>query len=250
KAAIREGFVGCGDLLGKKFANKVGGNTKVQQDNAWMKITQAVNAVGRAFRTVDEMVSCAKAVVAKENANARQTGGGKPMPIPDDTTLAIIQDMKGTPAFSGIPGSSASESAIVAVNRQDEPQKDPFNLLGFDALTGSPSRTWSMFEVACSSGEADLDDIEGTETKVDIREDTKDMPFCDMFANSCTKEPSSTGKRKAGPNVEFKTKSKKPRTLKEVQTTYYVEATAAKKSEKKFFDAATTVLTLLSKKYL
>ncbi|XP_052820313.1 uncharacterized protein LOC128246163 [Mya arenaria] len=159
KAAIREGFVGCGDLLGKKFANKVGGNTKVQQDNAWMKITQAVNAVGRAFRTVDEvkekhrkMVSCAKAVVAKENANARQTGGGKPMPIPDDTTLAIIQDMKGTPAFSGIPGSSASESAIVAVNRQDEPQKDPFNLLGFDALTGSPSRTWSMFEVACSSG--------------------------------------------------------------------------------------------------
>ncbi|WAR09503.1 hypothetical protein MAR_034579 [Mya arenaria] len=112
------------------------------------------------------MVSCAKAVVAKENANARQTGGGKPMPIPDDTTLAIIQDMKGTPAFSGIPGSSASESAIVAVNRQDEPQKDPFNLLGFDALTGSPSRTWSMFEVACSSGEADLDDIEGTETKI------------------------------------------------------------------------------------
>ncbi|WAR21001.1 hypothetical protein MAR_014975 [Mya arenaria] len=84
----------------------------------------------------------------------------------------------------------------LAVNRQDEPQKDPFNLLGFDALTGSPSRTWSMFEVACSSGEADLDDIEGTETKVDIREDTKDMPFCDMFANSCTKEPSSTGKRK------------------------------------------------------
>ncbi|WAR15081.1 hypothetical protein MAR_005186 [Mya arenaria] len=131
-----------------------------------------------------KMVSCAKAVVAKENANARQTGGGKPMPIPDDTTLAIIQDMKGTPAFSGIPGSSASESAIVAVNRQDEPQKDPFNLLGFD-------------------GEADLDDIEGTETKVDIREDTKDMPFCDMFANSCTKEPSSTGKRKVTENSKM-----------------------------------------------
>ncbi|WAR16457.1 hypothetical protein MAR_031051 [Mya arenaria] len=55
-----------------------------------MKITQAVNAVGRAFCTVDEMVSCAKAVVAKENANARQTGGGKPLPVPDDTTLAII----------------------------------------------------------------------------------------------------------------------------------------------------------------
>ncbi|WAR17521.1 hypothetical protein MAR_032115 [Mya arenaria] len=59
-----------------------------------------------------KMVICAKAVVAKENANARQTGGGKPLPVPDDTTLAIIQDMKGTPAFSGIPGSSASESAI------------------------------------------------------------------------------------------------------------------------------------------
>ncbi|WAR13914.1 hypothetical protein MAR_004019 [Mya arenaria] len=79
-----------------------------------------------------------------------------------------------------------------------------------------------MFEVTCSSGEADLDEIEGTETKVDIREDTKDMPFCDM----------------------------KPRTLKEVQTAYYVEATAAKKSEKKFFDAATTVLTLMSENYL
>ncbi|XP_052764450.1 uncharacterized protein LOC128206184 [Mya arenaria] len=154
--------------------------------------------------------------------------------------------MKGTPAFSGIPESSASELAIVAVNRQDEPQKDPFSLLGFDALTGSPSRTWSMFEVACSSGEADLEDIEGSETKVDIREDTKDMPLCDMFANSCIKEPSSTWKRKAHPNVEFKSKSKKPRTSKEVQTAYYVEATAAKK----FFDAATTLLTLLSEKYL
>ncbi|WAR06453.1 hypothetical protein MAR_021822 [Mya arenaria] len=178
------------------------------------------------------MVSCAKAVVAKENANARQTGGG----------------YEGDACLQRHP--RVISIGVVAVNRQDEPQKDPFNLLGFDALTGSPSRTWIMFEVACSSGEAGLEDIEATETKVDIREDTKDMPFCDMFANSCIKEPSSTGNRKAGPNVEFKTKSKKPRTLKEVQTTYYVEATAAKKSEKKFFDAATTVLTLLSEKYL
>ncbi|WAR17994.1 hypothetical protein MAR_032588 [Mya arenaria] len=196
KAAIREGFVGFGDLLGKIFANKVGGNTKVQQDNAWMKITQAVNAVGRAFRTVDEVKAVPRVSLPKKMPTPGRLVGVSHLPVPDDTTLAIIQDMKGTPAFSGIPGSSASESAIVAVNRQDEPQKDPFNLLGFDALTGSPSRTWSMFEVACSSGEAGLDDIEGTETKVDSREYTKDMPFCDMFANSCIKEPSSTGKRK------------------------------------------------------
>ncbi|WAR18185.1 HARB1-like protein [Mya arenaria] len=228
--------------------------------------------------------------------------------------------MKGTPAFSVIPGSSASESAIV--------DEDPFNLLGFDGkyfrekqssvsssaitATTSPtvrisdrdasssphsyvalnspsgtfptltlfgqvrrmhsirlagfghivvcttsvrcsydsidwqSRAWGMYEVAC---EAEVDEIEGIETQVNIPEYTKDMPFCDIFSNSCIREPTSTGKRK-GNKLNVNGIVIKPRTLKEVQTAYYVESTAAKKSVKKFFDAATYVLTLLSEKFL
>ncbi|KAH3772357.1 hypothetical protein DPMN_173694 [Dreissena polymorpha] len=47
-----------------------------------------------------------------ERKNARQTGGGHPIKAPDTVTMSIIETMKDTPSFSGIPGASTSETTI------------------------------------------------------------------------------------------------------------------------------------------
>ncbi|KAH3797450.1 hypothetical protein DPMN_151031 [Dreissena polymorpha] len=47
-----------------------------------------------------------------ERKNARQTGGGHPMKAADTVTMSIIETMKDTPSFSGIPGASQSETTI------------------------------------------------------------------------------------------------------------------------------------------
>ncbi|KAH3791840.1 hypothetical protein DPMN_145330 [Dreissena polymorpha] len=58
------------------------------------------------------MVSKARALLTMEQKNARQTGGGHPMKAPDTVTMSIIETMKDTPSFIGIPGASTSETTI------------------------------------------------------------------------------------------------------------------------------------------
>jgi len=61
KAAIHEHVSLYKSLLGKKHVsgtkNKI---TKKMQDEAWRKVTDSVNAIGRALRTVDEVKGTVK----------------------------------------------------------------------------------------------------------------------------------------------------------------------------------------------
>jgi len=54
-AAIYEKLNVNKHILGKKHVSKKNANTRKIQNEAWQKITNKVNAVGRALRTVDEV---------------------------------------------------------------------------------------------------------------------------------------------------------------------------------------------------
>ncbi|KAH3812823.1 hypothetical protein DPMN_141264 [Dreissena polymorpha] len=58
------------------------------------------------------MVGKARESLTMEQKNARQTGGGHPMKAADTVTMSIIETMKDTTSFSGIPGASQSETTI------------------------------------------------------------------------------------------------------------------------------------------
>ncbi|KAH3705376.1 hypothetical protein DPMN_080446 [Dreissena polymorpha] len=58
------------------------------------------------------MVGKARESVTLERKNTRKTGGGQPMKAPDTVTMSIIDTMKDTPSFSGIPVASALETTI------------------------------------------------------------------------------------------------------------------------------------------
>jgi hypothetical protein len=59
-----------------------------------------------------KMVGKARESLTMERKKARQTGGGHPMKAADTVTMSIIETMKDTPSFSGIPGASQSETTI------------------------------------------------------------------------------------------------------------------------------------------
>ncbi|KAH3778943.1 hypothetical protein DPMN_180422 [Dreissena polymorpha] len=58
------------------------------------------------------MVGKARESVTLERKKALKTGCGQPMKAPDTVTMSIIDTMKETPSFRGIPGASASETTI------------------------------------------------------------------------------------------------------------------------------------------
>ena len=79
----------------------------------WEEITQAVNAVGTAKRTVTEVKDKWKnlhSIATKEFAEFKRetkitgAGGGRPPKSPSVASKEIIEVLEDTPAFSGLIG--------------------------------------------------------------------------------------------------------------------------------------------------
>ena len=96
------------DLIQSKLTNAV---TNKKKQMLWEEITQAVNAVGTAKRTVTEVKdkwknlhSIAKKEFAEFKRETKITGGGRPPKLPSAASKEIIEVLEDTPAFSGLIG--------------------------------------------------------------------------------------------------------------------------------------------------
>ena len=96
------------DLIQSKLTNAV---TNKKKQMLWEEITQAVNAVGTAKRTVTEVKdkwknlhSIDKKEFAEFKRETKITGGGRAPKSPSVTSKEIIEVLEDTPAFSGLIG--------------------------------------------------------------------------------------------------------------------------------------------------
>ena len=96
------------DLIQSKLTNAV---TNKKKQMLWEEITQAVNAVGTAKRTVTEvkdkwknLPSIAKKEFAEFKREINVTGGVRPPKSPSAASREIIEVLEDTPAFSGLIG--------------------------------------------------------------------------------------------------------------------------------------------------
>ena len=96
------------DLIQSKLTNAV---TNKKKQMLWEEITQAVNAVGTAKRTVTEVKdkwknlhSIAKKEFAEFKRETKITGGGRAPKSPSVASKEIIEVLEDTPAFSGLIG--------------------------------------------------------------------------------------------------------------------------------------------------
>ncbi|XP_062620665.1 nuclear apoptosis-inducing factor 1-like [Saccostrea cucullata] len=95
-------------ILESKHSNTV---TNQKKQSVWKSITEKVNAVGTAHRTVTEvkdkwrnMCRDAKQKFAEHKRESKKTGGGPP-PTPLSQTVSDIVDLyKDSSSFVGIPG--------------------------------------------------------------------------------------------------------------------------------------------------
>ena len=96
------------DLTRCKFSNNI---TNGKKNAAWLEITEAVNAVGVAYRTVQEvrdkwknLTSTAKKEFSDFGKEQRKTGGGPAPKKPSNATAKIIEIFKETPSLTGLSG--------------------------------------------------------------------------------------------------------------------------------------------------
>lgn len=96
------------DLIQSKFTNAV---TNKKKQMLWEEITQAVNAVGTAKRTVTEVKdkwknlhSIAKKEFAEFKREIKVTGGCRPPKSPSAASRELIEVLEDMPAFSGLIG--------------------------------------------------------------------------------------------------------------------------------------------------
>ena len=96
------------DLIRSKFSNNV---TNAKKNAAWLEITEAVNAVGVAYCTVQEvrdkwknLTSTAKKEFSDFGKEQRKTGGAPVPKKPSNATAKIIEIFKETPSFDGLSG--------------------------------------------------------------------------------------------------------------------------------------------------
>ena len=94
-------------LIRSKFSN----NVTNAKNAAWLEITEAVNAVGVAYRTVQEvrdkwknLTSTAKKDFSDFGKEQRKTGGAPAPKKPSNATAKIIEIFKETPSFDGLSG--------------------------------------------------------------------------------------------------------------------------------------------------
>ena len=96
------------DLVRSKFYYNV---TNANNNAAWLEITEAVTAVGVAYRTVQEvrdkwksLASTAKKEFSDFGKEQRKTGGGPAPKKPSNATAKIVEIFKETPLFTGLLG--------------------------------------------------------------------------------------------------------------------------------------------------
>lgn len=107
------------DLIRSKFSDSV---TNAKKNAAWLEITEAVNAVGVAYRTVQEvrdkwknMTSTAKKEFSDFGKEQRKTGGGPAPKKPSAATAKIIEIFKETASFTGLSGFETNPGKIFVV---------------------------------------------------------------------------------------------------------------------------------------
>ncbi|XP_067684319.1 myb/SANT-like DNA-binding domain-containing protein 3 [Haliotis asinina] len=109
------------EILSKKFSNE---DTNKAKAAIWQRITDAVNNQGVCCRDVEQvkekwgnMAQKAKKTFTEYQMQQRKTGGGPPPPEMSQTTKTIIEAMKDTASFSGVPGLMDTEiSSCETVN--------------------------------------------------------------------------------------------------------------------------------------
>ncbi|XP_068712823.1 t-SNARE domain-containing protein 1-like [Montipora foliosa] len=108
-------------VIQSKLTNNI---TNPKNNEIWQEITDAVNAVGTAGRTVAEVKdkwknlhSTAKKEFATFRRETKKTGGGPGLKPPSASSEKIIEVFKDTPAFRGLNGFEAgSEAATPSEN--------------------------------------------------------------------------------------------------------------------------------------
>ena len=96
------------DILQSKLTNSV---TNTKKNQVWENIAAAVNSVGVALRTTQEvrdkwknLQSIAKKEFSGFKNEQKKTGGGPAPPNPSEATLKIIEMFGDTPSFTGLQG--------------------------------------------------------------------------------------------------------------------------------------------------
>ena len=96
------------DLIQSKFSNNV---INAKKNAAWLEITEAVNAIGVAYRTVQEvrdkwknLTSTAKKEFSDYEKEQRKNGGGLAPKKLSNAMAKIIEIFKETPSFTGLSG--------------------------------------------------------------------------------------------------------------------------------------------------
>ena len=96
------------EVIQSKFSNNL---TNKKKNQIWQEITEAVNAVGMAGRSLTEvkdkwrsMHSIAKKEFSAFRRETQKTGGGPAPKPPSLSSEKIIEVFEDTPAFSGLNG--------------------------------------------------------------------------------------------------------------------------------------------------
>ena len=107
-SVLTEKYEGNMEILQSKFTNSV---TNAKKNLVWEDIASAVNAVGVALRTTQEIKdkwkniqSTAKKEFSGFRKEQKKTGGGPAPPNPSEATLKIIEMICKTPSFTGLQG--------------------------------------------------------------------------------------------------------------------------------------------------
>ena len=102
------------DILHSKLTNTV---TNKRKNDLWEEITRAVNAVGYANRSVQEVKdkwknlhSNAKKEFSAFKRESKKTGGGKAPKPPSVASEKIIDIFEDTPGFAGLSGFATGET--------------------------------------------------------------------------------------------------------------------------------------------
>ena len=111
-SAIQENVQKNINILQTKLTNAITNKTK---NELWEDITKAVNAVGRANRSVQEVKdkwknlhSVAKKEFATFKRETKKTGGGPAPKQPSQASEKIVEILEDTPRFSGLKGFETS----------------------------------------------------------------------------------------------------------------------------------------------
>ena len=110
-AVLTENVIPNMGILQSKFSNNV---TNRKKNETWEEITRAVNAVGHASRSTQEvrdkwknLQSVAKKEFSEFRRETKKTGGGPAPKPPSASSEKIIEIFEDTPAFSGLHGFEA-----------------------------------------------------------------------------------------------------------------------------------------------